>query len=149
MQVILLEKIRNLGSIGEKVNVKSGYGRNYLLPKQKAVLATAENLKTFESKRAELEKTASKALTLAKARAESIEKLTIAISANASEEGKLFGSIGAREIAIAITEAGCEVAKSEVGLPEGPIRLLGVYEIPLQLHSDVLIKAKIQVVAAE
>lgn len=147
MEVILLKKIRNLGDIGDKVKVAAGYGRNCLLPKEEAVLATAHNIKMFEARRAELEKAAAEALAIAKSRAESLTQLEIVIAARASEEGKLFGSIGPREIAGAITQMGNEVAKSEVGLPEGPIRSIGAYDVNLQLHSDVSIKLKVQVVA--
>lgn len=138
MQVILLEKIGRLGNIGDTVNVKAGYGRNYLVPQGKAIPATEENVAKFEERRAELEAAAADKLTAAQGRAKLIENLgTITIAANASEEGKLFGSVGTREIADAITSAGQELNKSEVLLPEGVIREVGEFEIQLQLHAEV------------
>lgn len=150
MNVILLEKVRNLGSLGQQVNVKAGYGRNYLVPYGKAVYATPENIKKFEAQRAELEKAEKAALAAAVARKKSIEALgAITIKAKAGEEGKLFGSLGTRDIATLITEAGVEVQKSEVDLPTGPLRMLGEYEITLELHSDVIALVKINIVAEE
>ncbi|MFW5824347.1 MAG: 50S ribosomal protein L9 [Marinobacter sp.] len=147
MEVILLEKVANLGSLGDKVKVKSGYGRNFLLPYGKAVAATEENLKAFEERRAELEKAAAEKLAAAQARAEALEGQSFTISSKAGDEGKLFGSIGVRDIADAITAGGTEVEKSEVRLPEGPIRATGEYEIELQLHSDVTVTVQLAVVA--
>ena len=147
MEVILLEKVANLGSLGDKVTVKAGYGRNFLLPYGKAVPATEANLKAFEERRAELEKAAAEKLSAAQARAEALEGAAFTISSKAGEEGKLFGSIGVRDIADAITAGGTEVEKSEVRLPEGPIRVTGEYEIELQLHSDVEVSVKLAVVA--
>src|SRR6056297_747008 len=147
MEVILLEKVANLGSLGDKVKVKAGYGRNFLLPYGKAVPATEANLKAFEERRAELEKAAAEKQAAAQARAEALEGAAFTISSKAGEEGKLFGSIGVRDIADAITAAGTEVEKSEVRLPEGPIRVTGEYEIELQLHSDVEVTIKLAVVA--
>ncbi|SFR74086.1 LSU ribosomal protein L9P [Marinobacter daqiaonensis] len=147
MEVILLEKVANLGSLGDKVKVKAGYGRNFLLPYGKAVAATQENLKAFEERRAELEKAASEKLATAQARAEALEGQSFTISSKAGDEGKLFGSIGVRDIADAITASGTEVEKSEVRLPEGPIRATGEYDIELQLHSDVTVNVKLVVVA--
>ena len=147
MEVILLEKVANLGSLGDKVKVKAGYGRNFLLPYGKAVAATEDNLKAFEERRAELEKAAADKLAAAQARAEKLEGQSFTISSKAGEEGKLFGSIGVRDIADAITAGGTEVEKSEVRLPEGPIRVTGEYEIELQLHSDVEVSVKLAVVA--
>ncbi|PXX90185.1 50S ribosomal protein L9 [Marinobacter vulgaris] len=147
MEVILLEKVANLGSLGDKVKVKAGYGRNFLLPYGKAVAATADNLKAFEERRAELEKVAAEKLTTAQARAEALEGASFTITSKAGEEGKLFGSIGVRDIADAITAAGTEVEKSEVRLPEGPLRAVGEYEIELQLHSDVSVVVNLAVVA--
>lgn len=149
MKVILQEKIANLGNVGDQVTVKPGYARNYLIPNNKGVPASAENIAAFEKHRAELEKAAAEVLATAKARAEKIGKLEVKIEANTSEEGKLFGSIGPRDIAEAITKAGAEVAKSEVNLPEGPIREIGEYEITIQLHSDVGTTVKLKVVAAQ
>lgn len=147
MEVILLEKVANLGSLGDKVKVKSGYGRNFLLPYGKAVAATEENLKAFEARRAELEKAAADKLSTAQSRAEALEGQSFTISSKAGDEGKLFGSIGVRDIADAITAGGTEVEKSEVRLPEGPIRVTGEYEIELQLHTDVTVTVQLAVVA--
>ncbi|SNC76308.1 LSU ribosomal protein L9P [Marinobacter sp. es.048] len=147
MEVILLEKVANLGSLGDKVKVKAGYGRNFLLPYGKAAPATEANLKAFEERRAELEKAAAEKQAAAQARAEALEGAAFTISSKAGEEGKLFGSIGVRDIADAITAGGTEVEKSEVRLPEGPIRVTGEYEIELQLHSDVEVTVKLAVVA--
>ncbi|SET02965.1 MULTISPECIES: 50S ribosomal protein L9 [Marinobacter] len=147
MEVILLEKVANLGSLGDKVKVKSGYGRNFLLPYGKAVAATADNLKAFEERRAELEKAAADKLAAAQSRAEALEGQSFTISSKAGDEGKLFGSIGVRDIADAITAGGTEVEKSEVRLPEGPIRVTGEYEIELQLHTDVTVTVQLAVVA--
>lgn len=147
MDVILLEKVANLGSLGDKVKVKAGYGRNFLLPYGKAVPATAGNLKAFEERRAELEKAAAERLSAAQARSEVLSGESVTITSKAGEEGKLFGSIGVRDIADAITAAGTEVEKSEVRLPEGPLRLVGEYEIELQLHSDVTVFINVAVVA--
>ena len=146
MEVILLEKVGKLGNLGDKVNVKSGFGRNYLIPYNKAVAATKDNVVAFETRRAELEKAAAEVLAVAQARAEKLAELAITIEANAGEEGKLFGSIGTRDIADAIEKAGVEVAKSEVKLPEGALRELGEYEVSIQLHSDVSQNVKVAVV---
>lgn len=148
MEVILLEKIRNLGALGDKVNVKPGYGRNYLIPQEKAVYATPVNIKKFEARRAELEKNAAGQMEAALVRKQACEALgVISIPAKAGEEGKLFGSISTRDIAEAITKAGLTVAKSEIDLPMGPIRQMGEYEITLELHSDVSAIIKVNVVA--
>jgi len=147
MDVILLEKVANLGSLGDKVKVKAGYGRNFLLPYGKAVAATADNLKAFEERRAELEKAAAEKLAAAQARGEALEGASVTITSKAGEEGKLFGSIGVRDIADAITATGTDVEKSEVRLPEGPLRVVGEYEIELQLHSDVTVQINLAVVA--
>ena len=138
MQIILLEKIRNLGELGDQVKVKAGYGRNFLVPQGKAVPATADNVKYFEGRREELEKKAADKLSAAQARLEQIQGLgNITITAKAGDEGKLFGSIGTRDIAQAITQAGVETQKAEVLLPHGVIRNTGEYEIEIQAHSDV------------
>lgn len=148
MEVILLEKIGRLGNIGDEVNVKPGFGRNYLIPYGKAVSATPENKVKFEAQRAELEKAASDKLTQAQGRARAIEEIgTITIKANASEEGKLFGSVGPREIEEAFEGLSEAVNKSEVLMPEGPIRDLGEYDIELLLHSDVVCTIKVVVEA--
>ena len=147
MEVILLEKIANLGNLGDKVAVKAGYARNFLLPFGKATPATADNVEAFEARRAELEKIAAEKTAEAEARAAKLVDLVVTISANAGEEGKLFGSIGTRDIADAVTAAGVELEKSEVRLPEGPIRAVGEYEIELQLHTDVTVIIQLAVVA--
>ncbi len=147
MEVILLEKTGKLGTIGDKVTVKAGYGRNYLLPHGKAVAATAANVAEFETRRAELEKAAAEKLAAAQARAAQLAELSITIEANAGDEGKLFGSIGANDIAEAIVAAGVEVVKAEVRLPEGALRDLGEFEINVQVHSDVTQAVKLSVVA--
>lgn len=147
MEVILLEKTGKLGTIGDKVTVKAGYGRNYLLPHGKAVAATAANVAEFETRRAELEKAAAEKLAAAEARAAQLAELSITIEANAGDEGKLFGSIGANDIAEAIVAAGVEVVKAEVRLPEGALRDLGEFEINVQVHSDVTQAVKLSVVA--
>ncbi len=139
MEVILLENISNLGTLGDKVDVKAGFGRNYLIPQGKAVPATDDAIAQFEARRAELEAAAAEALAAAEARAAAIDALeTITIAANAGEEGKLFGSIGTRDIADAVTAAGVEIDKAEVRLPEGALRDLGEYEINIQVHGDVM-----------
>ena len=147
MQVILLEKVGKLGELGDTVAVKAGFGRNYLIPYGKAVPATAANVADFESRRAELEKAAAEKRGGAEARAAKLAEVAITIAANAGEGGKLFGSIGTRDIAGAITAAGVEVSKSEVRLPIGVIRELGEYEVDIQLHSDVTQSVKLSVVA--
>ena len=147
MEVILLENIGNLGSLGDTVDVKAGYGRNFLIPQGKAVPATRDNVAKFEARRAELEAAAAEATAAAEARAETINALgLISITANAGEEGKLFGSIGTRDIADAVTAAGAEIDKAEVRLPEGAIRTLGEYDVDLQLHTDVAVVIKVAVV---
>lgn len=147
MEVILLEKVANLGTLGDKVKVKAGYGRNYLLPYGKAAPATEANLKAFEERRAELEKAAADKLATAQTRAEALEGASFTVTSKAGDEGKLFGSIGVRDIADVITAAGTDVEKSEVRLPEGPLRTTGEYEIELHLHSDVEVIVKLAVVA--
>ena len=147
MEVILLENIGNLGELGDKVDVKAGFGRNYLIPQGKAVPATESSIAEFEARRAELEAAAAKALAEAEARAEKINALgLISIAANAGEEGKLFGSVGTRDIADAVTAAGCEVDKAEVRLPEGPLRDLGEYEIAIQVHGDIIANVAVAVI---
>ena len=147
MEVILLENIGNLGGLGDKVDVKAGFGRNYLIPQGKAVPATEVNTAEFEARRAELEAAAADTHAAAETRAEAINDLgLISIPANAGEEGKLFGSVGTRDIAEAITAAGCDVDKSEVRLPEGALRELGEYEIAIQVHGDVSASVAVAVV---
>jgi len=147
MEVILLEKVGKLGGLGDKVAVKAGYGRNFLVPFGKAVPANAANIAEFEARRAELEKAAAEKLAAAEARAEQLNEQSVTISSKAGDEGKLFGSIGVRDIADAVSAAGVEVEKAEVNLPEGPIRAVGDYEISLQLHADVTATINLSVVA--
>lgn len=145
MQVILLDKISNLGNLGQLVKVRPGYGRNYLIPQGKAVLATEHNQAMFASRRAELEKAAQAALAAANERLAQLSDLVIEIKVKAGDEGKLFGSVGSRDIAVAITEKGFKVAKSEINLPNA-IRVVGAYDIEVQLHTDVRGVIKVNVV---
>jgi len=145
MELILLEKVQKLGDLGDKVNVKPGYGRNYLVPLGKAVSATPENIAEFEARRAELEIVALTKLTSARDRSEGLEGFEITLSANAGEEGKLYGSIGPREIADAVTAAGPHLEKSEVIMGEGPIRYAGEHEVILNLHADVETHIKVTI----
>ncbi|MAI93386.1 MAG: 50S ribosomal protein L9 [Luminiphilus sp.] len=148
MEVILLENIGNLGALGDKVDVKPGYGRNFLIPQGKAVPATGDNVAKFEARRAELETAAAETLAAAAARGDAMSALgSIDIAATAGEEGKLFGSVGTRDIAEALTAAGCEVDKAEVRLPEGVIRELGEFEVMIQLHAEVTASVAINIVA--
>ena len=147
MEIILLEKIDNLGALGDKVNVKPGYGRNYLVPQGKAAPATAENIAEFESMRAELEKLSATALQAAETRRDALVDMQITILAKAGEEGKLFGSIGTAEIASGISEKGVTVERNEVRLPEGAFRMLGEYEVELHLHTDVNVSVKLNIEA--
>jgi len=149
MNIILLEKVANLGNLGDKVSVKAGFGRNYLVPTGKAVLATPERIKEFEGRRADLEKAAEERLVEAKKQAESVEALSLSISHQAGEEGKLFGSVGLSDIVKACADAGVELNKSEVKLSDGAIRQVGEYEIPVHLHSDVIATLKLAVVAED
>jgi large subunit ribosomal protein L9 len=137
MDVILLEKVENLGQLGEKVSVKPGFGRNYLIPSGKAVPATRENLAEFEARRAELEKQAAEELAAAEARKEKLEALSVTISRKAGDEGRLFGSVGNADIAEAVTAAGIELDRKEVRLPAGPLNMTGEYDVDLHLHTDV------------
>jgi large subunit ribosomal protein L9 len=143
MELILLQKVVNLGNLGDKVNVKPGYGRNFLVPQGKAVPATAANVAEFEAKRAEYEAKAKEALTGAEGRKARLEGVSVTIYANASTEGKLYGSVGPREIADALTKAGTPVEKSEVVLGEGAFRHIGEYEVLLHLHADVETPVKV------
>ncbi|WP_027328469.1 50S ribosomal protein L9 [Marinimicrobium agarilyticum] len=147
MDVILLEKVGKLGGIGDQVAVKAGFGRNFLLPQGKAIPATPENVKEFEARRAELEAAAAEKLSGAEGRAAKLAEVSVTIAANAGDEGKLFGSVGTRDIAEAITKAGVEVSKSEVKLPQGAIRETGEYEIDVQVHAEVTQTVKLSVVA--
>jgi len=147
MQLILLQKVTNLGGLGDKVNVKPGYGRNFLIPYGKAVPATQANVAAFEAKRAEYEAKADAILAAAKARLADLEGASVTIAANASTEGKLFGSVGTRDIAEAFTAAGHKLEKSEVVMGEGPFRRTGEFEVTVHLHADVETKVKVIVVA--
>jgi len=149
MDVILLEKVENLGNIGDRVKVRSGYGRNFLLPRGKATLATSANIAIFEARRAELEKKEAEELQAAKQRAATASKLTLTLTAKAGTEGKLFGSLGTADIAEACTTAGVPVKRSEVRLPDGPIRTIGEHSIELHLHSDVNATIRVTVVAED
>ena len=147
MEIILLDKIANLGGLGDQVNVKAGYARNFLFPQGKAVPATKANVEKFEARRAELEAKIADELAAAEARAAKVTELAeVTIAAPAGDEGKLFGSVGTRDIAEAITAAGVEVAKSEVKLPMGTLRETGEFQIDLQLHSDVTASIKLIII---
>ena len=146
MNIILLERVRNLGDLGQEVSVAPGYGRNFLIPQGKAVRATDENRSKFETQRTELEKVANDRLQSAQARATKLIDGAISLAARASEEGRLYGSIGTREIADAITDRIAEVSKAEVRMPEGPIRQVGEYNIELGLHTDVVVTVKVTVI---
>jgi large subunit ribosomal protein L9 len=146
MELILLQKVTNLGGLGDKVNVKPGYGRNFLVPQGKAVPATATNIAEFEKRRADYEAKANDQLAAAQARAAKLEDQSITLKANSSAEGKLFGSVGPREIAEAFTAAGFALNKSEVVMGEGPIRKTGEFEVLVHLHADVELKVKVEVI---
>ena len=149
MDVILLKKVGGLGELGDKVAVRPGYGRNYLIPQGLAVSATRENLEAFEARRADLERAEADALAAAVSRQQRLEDLTVTIARKAGEEGRLFGSVGTADIAAAVTDAGVEVAKSEVRLPSGPLRAVGEYEVELHLHSDMDATVRIDIVPAD
>jgi len=149
MDVILLTKVANLGTIGDRVKVKSGYGRNFLLPKGKATLATPENVKKFEARRAELEKVARDQFQDAESRAAAFKDFKLQISAKAGTEGKLFGSIGTADIAEAATNAGHKVARAEVRLPTGPLRTVGDHTITLHLHTDIDVQLPVVITAED
>jgi len=146
MNVILLERLTNLGDIGDEVGVKAGFARNYLIPQGKAVRATGENRAVFEGRRAELEAAANEQLGGAEARAAKLEGLTLTIVVKAGEEGKLYGSVGTQDIADKVTAEAIEVVKSEVRMPEGVIRSIGEYQIDLQLHTDVTVSVAVSVI---
>ncbi len=149
MNVILLENVENLGNIGDLVKVKPGYGRNYLLPQGKAALATPENMKEIEARRAELEKAAAEDLAAAKKRAGAIEGMELVIPANAGPEGKLFGSVGPIDIADAFEKVQVEVERSEVRMPEGPIQELGEFTVGVHLHPQVDVDITVRVVESD
>jgi len=149
MDVILLTKVANLGNIGDRVKVKSGYGRNFLLPKGKATLATPDNVKKFEARRAELEKLAREQLAEAEKRAAAFKDYKLEISAKAGTEGKLFGSIGTADIAEAATKAGHKLARAEVRLPTGPLRTVGEHVVAVHLHTDIDIQLPVVITAED
>ncbi|KTD73386.1 50S ribosomal protein L9 [Legionella tucsonensis] len=149
MEVILLEKVRNLGSLGDKVNVKAGYGRNFLIPQNKAVFATPKNIELFEQRRVELEKKAQQALATAEQRAAKLNDTTLVINAMASDEGKLYGSVGVNEIKDALTEKGVDVIKREIVMPEGPLHSIGNFEVEIHVHSDVIAKLNVEIVPSK
>jgi large subunit ribosomal protein L9 len=149
MDLILLQKVANLGNIGDRVKVKSGYGRNFLLPKGKATLATAANVARFDARRAELESAANEELHRAQQRAAAIKDFKLSIIAKAGSEGKLFGSVGTADIAEAASAAGHSLARSEVRLPGGPLRAVGEHAVTLHLHADVEVELPVIIVAEE
>jgi large subunit ribosomal protein L9 len=149
MEIILLQKVDNVGGIGDLVRVKSGYARNYLIPQGKATLATPENKAKFESRRADLEAKAAAELAAAQARAKELEGLVIKIEMQAGAEGKLFGSVGTVDIAEEIAKRGIEVERSEIRLHDGPLRTVGDHQIQLHLHTDVNVEIKVVIEAAE
>jgi large subunit ribosomal protein L9 len=149
MELILLQKVANLGNIGDRVKVKSGYGRNFLLPKGKATLATAENVARFDARRAELERAANEELHRAQQRAAALKEFKLSIISKAGSEGRLFGSVGTADIAEAATAAGHALARSEVRLPGGPLRVVGEHLVQLHLHADVEIELPVMIVAEE
>ena len=149
MEIILMQKVANLGNIGDRVKVKSGYGRNFLLPKGKATLATPENVKKFEARRAELEKTARDQFQDAESRAAAFKEFKLQITAKAGTEGKLFGSIGTADIAEACTKAGHKLARAEVRLPTGPLRTVGDHTITLHLHTDIDVQLPVVITAED
>ena len=147
MEIILLEKIANLGAMGEKVNVKPGYGRNFLIPQGKAAPATADNIAEYEARRADLEKAAGEALAAAEVRRDALLEKVITIVSKAGEEGKLFGSVGTADIAGIITEQFVAVERNEVRLPDGAFRTLGEHDVQIQLHTDVIVAVKLVIEA--
>lgn len=149
MEIILLEKVDNVGGIGDRVRVRSGYARNYLIPQGKATLATAENIAKFESRRAELEAKAAAELAEAQARAKKLEGVVVKIEMQAGTEGKLFGSVGTVDIADEIRKLGVEIERSEIRLPEGPLRVVGEHSVDLHLHTDVNVELTVLIEAVE
>ncbi len=149
MEVILLQKVENLGNLGDKVKVRAGYGRNFLIPQGKAKPATATNVAEFEKRRAELEKQAADMLAAALERKTGLEGKSVTINAKAGQEGKLFGSVGTVDIAEALTSAGLKVERKEVRMPQGPIRMAGEHKVEIHLHTDVNVEVTVTVVAEE
>ena len=149
MEVILLEKVRNLGNLGDKVQVKSGYGRNYLIPQNKAVFATSKSIELFEARRSELEKKALQSLASAEQRAAKLNDTSLVVSAMASDEGKLYGSVGVNEIKDALIAKEIEISKREIVMPEGPLHSIGNYVVEIHVHSDVIAHLQIEIVASK
>jgi large subunit ribosomal protein L9 len=149
MEIILLQKVDNVGGIGDLVRVKSGYARNYLIPQGKATLATVENKAKFELRRAELEATAAAELAAAQARGKKLEGVVVKLEMQAGTEGKLFGSVGTVDIAEAITKQGIEIERSEIRLPDGPLRAVGEHRVALHLHTDVNVELTVVIEAVE
>jgi large subunit ribosomal protein L9 len=149
MDIILLQKVDNLGDLGDKVNVKSGFGRNFLIPSGRAVAATADNIKAFEARRAELEKEAAAMLATAEQRKQTLDGMAVSISCKAGDEGRLFGSIGTADIAKAVSEAGTGLERKEVLLSDGAFRIAGEYDVELRLHADVNATLKLTIVPEE
>ncbi len=147
MEIILLEKITNLGGLGDRIKVKPGYARNFLIPKGKATAATAANLARFEARRAELERVAAEGLAKARARAEQLAELIVTLSVKTGSEGRLFGSVGSADIANAVSAAGIELQKQEIRLPAGSIRQIGEYDVDLLLHHEVKTQIRVNVIA--
>ncbi len=146
MEVILLETVKKLGSLGSRVQVRAGYGRNFLIPKGKAVPATAANLASFEARRAELERQAAEVLGKAQARAEQLQALSVTMAVKAGDEGKLFGSVGTRDVADAVSRAGVALDKAEVRMPNGSLRSTGEYLVDVQLHADVHASVRLTII---
>jgi large subunit ribosomal protein L9 len=149
MEVILLQKVANLGNIGDRVKVRSGFGRNFLLPQGKATLATPDNVARFEARRAELERAAREHLSSAEERAQAMKDFKLTIRAKAGTEGKLFGSVGTSDIAEACTREGFKVERSEVRLPNGPLRMIGEHTVHLHLHADIDVPLQVAIVPEE
>lgn len=149
MQIILLEKIKNLGNLGDKVNVKPGYGRNFLIPQSKAVFATEKNIELFELRRADLEKKALQSFTSAEQRASKMNDTTVVIAAQASDEGKLYGSVGPNEIKDALLAKSIDVSKREIVMPEGPLHSVGQFTVEIHVHSDVIAHLQVEIVPSK
>ena len=149
MEVILFRNVRHLGKLGDKVNVSPGYARNFLIPEKQAVFATPQNIELFEKRRAEFEKSASQALSSAEQRAAVLNDITLVISAMASDEGKLYGSVGVNEIRDALLERKTEVTKREIVMPEGALHSVGNYTVQIHVHSDVVANLQVEIVAAK
>ena len=147
MEIILLEKVANLGVLGDRIKVKPGYARNFLIPKGKATEATEANLARFEARRAELERIAAESLAMARTRAAQLAELIVTLSVKTGSEGRLFGSVGAADIANAVSAAGIELQKHEVRLPAGSIRQIGEYDVDLHLHSEVKTQIRVNIIA--